>query len=198
METERLSDAWLFQRHPEEQIRRWVNHLDYSYFIRAWGGHANDDDRFVLNLHFGNRDEFLYIFGRLGIKLKWTPEGHPKPEAWRSYTGEEWLKSKSSTADFPEYEQPGHVQIGGVPCFCSVENGTVRLIFSGRDGERYEVSETDFANCKKVEKIIHSKGLADRVSRSDESSVTCISRKWYPHLFESDSGSAVRAGQRLG
>ena len=152
--------------------------------IRAWGGHANDGDYFVLKLHFENRDEFLSILGQLGIKLRLIPQGHPKPVAGRSYTLDEWFHLRSSMKDFPEYEQPGHIKIGEIDCFCWVESGAVDFTFSGQEGERYEVSETDFVNCRKFEQVIRSKELADRVSRSVESSVCCISRKRYPHLFE--------------
>ena len=184
MEIERLSEAWLFQRHPKEQVRRWINQLEYSYFIRAWGGHANDDDHFELNLHFGSRNELLEIFQKIGIALKLIPEGHPRPVPGRSYTFDDWENFRWPMHDFPEYEQPRRIEINGIPCYCSVYKGVVSFTFTGQDGERYEVSETDFVNCRAFEEIVRSKGLADRVSRSVESSVCCISRRYYAHLFD--------------
>ena len=47
----------------------------------------------------------------------------------------------------------------------------------------YEVSETDFENCKKIEGLIIDKGLTDKVSRDFEKSVMCISKTRYRDLF---------------
>ena len=65
MDTQRLSDSWLFERHSKEEIRRWVDNLRYSYFKRAWGGHANDGDEFTLTLTYKDRDDLVNILKSL-------------------------------------------------------------------------------------------------------------------------------------
>lgn len=43
----KLLDSWLFQDHSKETVKNWAGQLKYFYFIRAWGGHANDGDSFT-------------------------------------------------------------------------------------------------------------------------------------------------------
>ncbi|MGC3946402.1 MAG: hypothetical protein QM762_18090 [Chryseolinea sp.] len=184
MNIQRLSNAWLFERHPEEEIRRWVNNLRYSYFKRAWGGHANDGDEFMLTLSYQDKDDLLHILKSIGVKLSSIPKDHPKPIRGKSYTHDEYSFFKSALSDFPEYEQPRHIAVSGVKCFCWIENKKINITLSGgRDGNLYEVSEVDFENCKKLEELIAKEGLADKVSRDCENSVTCISRARYQELF---------------
>jgi len=184
MDIQRLPDSWLFERHAQEEISRWVNNLKYSYFKRAWGGHANDGDEFILTLHYQHKDDLLGILKRLDIELKSIPVGHPKPVPGKPYTEDEYSVFKSEVRDFPEYEQPKHLDINGAKCFCWIENGNITFTFSGgQDGDPYEVHETDFENCKKVEQFITDQGLAYKVSRDFERSVTCISKARYPDLF---------------
>lgn len=181
MEPQRLSDGYLFERHPKEQIRRWVNDLKYSYFKRAWGGHANDGDEFILTLKYTDKNDLLDILKRLGIKLNSLPEDHPKPLSGKSYVGE----FKSEISDFPEYEQPKHIDLNGIRCYCWIENGKISFNLSGgQDGDLYEVTEIDFENCKRLEQLVTDKNLTDSVSRDFEDRVTFISRTWYQDLFD--------------
>lgn len=185
MDIQRLSDSWLFERHSEEEIRRWVNNLSYSYFKRAWGGHANDGDEFKLALNYKDKNDLLDILKKLEIKLNTIPKNHPRPVLGKSYTHDEFSVFKSEIGDFPEYEQPKQVDINGIKCFCWIDKGNITFTLSGgQDGDFYEVTETDFENCKKLEQIITKVGLIDKVSRVLEDSVTCISKKKYRDLFE--------------
>ncbi len=185
MDIQRLSDEWLFERHSENQIRKWVNNLRYSYFKRAWGGHANDGDEFKLILSYKDKNDLFDILKRLDIKLKSIPLGHPKPISGKSYTQDEFSVFKSEINDFPDYEQPKQVNINGIKCYCWIDRGNISFTLSGgQDGDFYEVTETDFENCKKLEQLITKLGLTDKVSRVLEDSVTCISKKKYSELFE--------------
>lgn len=184
MDIQRLSDSWLFQRHSKEEIKRWVNNLSYSYFKRAWGGHANDGDEFTLTLIYNDKDDLSDILKRLGIKLNSIPKDHPRPIPGKPYTHDEYSVFKSEINDFPGYEQPKHVDINGTKCFCWLENGNINFTLSGgQDGDSYEVSEIDFQNCRKLEQLIIDKGLTDKVSRDFENNVTCISKNRYWDLF---------------
>jgi hypothetical protein len=64
---QKLPNDRLFQRHSKEQIINWVNTLRHSYFIRAWGGHANDEDSFRLALTFTSQEDLQHIINTLSI-----------------------------------------------------------------------------------------------------------------------------------
>lgn len=178
-----LSNEWLFQRHTEDEIKKWIRNLEYSYFIRAWGGHANDGDEFSLTLRYDNQNDLLDILNRLNLKLSVIPRDHPRPIAGKAYTHDEYSVFRSEIEDYPGYEQPGRIEVNGIKCFCWIEAGNVEFTFSGAaDGNLYEVSELDFQNCRMIEQIISQKQLVDRVSRDCENSVTCISKRRYPTL----------------
>jgi len=168
MEIERLSDKWLFERHSKEEISRWVNDLKYSYFIRAWGGHANDGDEFKLTLNYKNKSDLSDTLKKLGISIKLLPKNQPE-----------------SVSDVPEFEQPRHIDLNHIKCFCWIENGKISFSLSGgQDGDLYEVTETDFENCKKLEQLIVDNNLTGMISRDLENNVTCISKARYAGLFE--------------
>jgi hypothetical protein len=185
MEIQRLSDDWLFQRHSPELIKRWGNGLKYSYFKRAWGGHANDGDEFNLTLNYKDRYDLLDILKRIDIQLNYLPKNPPTSTPGQSYTHYELTVFYNPIEDVPEYEQPKHIDFNGIKCFCWIENGEIRFSVSGgQDGDPYEVSETDFETCKKLEQLITDSGLTDKVSRALEDEVTCISKTRYKNLFE--------------
>lgn len=183
MEVQNLSSEWLFQRHTEEEIKKWIRNLEYSYFIRAWGGHANDGDEFSLTLRYNSKSDLLDILNRLNIKLSVIPRDHARPIPGKTYTHDEYAVLRSEIEDYPGYKQPGRTEVSGIKCFCWIERGRVEFTFSGAaDGNLYEVSELDFENCRMLEQIISKKQLIDKVSRDRESSVTCISRRRYLNL----------------
>jgi hypothetical protein len=137
-----------------------------------------------LTINYKDEVNLFDILGRLGIKLKSIPKDHPKPILGKSYT-HEFSIFKSEIKDFPQYEQPKHVDVSEIKCYCWIENGKITLSLSGgQDGDSYEVSEIDFENCKRLEQIIMDKRLTDKVSRKFEDSITCISKSKYSELFE--------------
>lgn len=181
----KLPDAYLFRSHSQSIVVRWSNELKYGFYKRAWGGHANDGDEFGIWLNYVSKDELFQILNALNISLKKIPENYPRPLVGKNYSYEEFQKFKNEIKDFPEYEQPSHISISSVPCFCWIENGKLCFSFSGaEDGNRYEVTETDFNNCLAVERAIKKAKLETYVSREYENWVTHISVKYYPELFE--------------
>ena len=59
------------------------------------------------------------------------------------------------------------------------------LSLSGaEDGNRYEVTETDFNNCLAIERTIEKEKMEAYISKDYEDWVTHISPKYYPELFE--------------
>jgi hypothetical protein len=182
METQRLSNARLFHQHPPELIKRWVNSLKYSYFKKAWGGQASDGDEFNLALKYKDKDDLLDILKRLDIRLKCVDKN---PESNLGEPNRQFTIFFNPIKDFPEYEQPKHIDFNGIKCFCWIENGEIRFSFSGgQNGNPYEVGETDFDACKKLELLVMDSELTGKVSRALEDAVTCISKTRYRDLFE--------------
>ena len=185
MENGRLSKGRLFQRHSPDQIKEWVNGLRYSYFIRAWGGHANDGDEFNLTLNYQDKNDLLDILKRLGIQLNSLPKKPLTPTPGQSDTHNEFTIFHNPIQDLTGYQQPKHTDFNGIKCFCWIAKGKIRFSISGGlDGDSYEVSETDFQTCKKLEALIIDLELTGKVSKALEDSVTCISKTRYGDLFE--------------
>ena len=182
---QKLSDSYLFQTHPPSTIKSWVNDLKFGFYKRAWGGHANDGDEFGIWLNYSSKEELFRILEGFNIVLNRIPDNYPKAVPGKSYSSEEFEKFKNEIKDFPEYEQPSHISISSVPCFCWIENGKLSLSLSGaEDGNRYEVTETDFKNCLAIERTIEKQKLEAYISKDYEDWVTHISPKYYPELFE--------------
>lgn len=184
MKIEKISESRLFEKHEKSVVKKWIKTLKYGFFKRAWGGHANDGDEFGIWLKYQNKLELFEILDGLQIQLELIPKNHPKAIAGKKYDRVEIEKFKSKIKDFPEFEQPLHVEIQSINCFCWIENGHICLKFSGQeDGNEYEVSELDFKNCLQVEQVIIDKNLENYVSTDYENWVTNVSRKVYPELF---------------
>jgi len=185
MKTEKLSEIWLFKKHSESEIKSWLKKLNYGFFKRANGGHANDGDNFQIWLNYKSEKELFEILEKLKIELKRIPINSPKAIPGKSYNWKEFEKFKSEIKDFPNFEQPLHIEINEIPCFCWIENGRISFSLSGSEnGNGYEVTESDFNNCLKLESVFEINDLAKYVSSDYENWITCISRKVYPELFE--------------
>jgi hypothetical protein len=156
--TEKLSPDWLFQRHPEPVVRRWVQGLRYFHFTRAWGGQANDGDSF--EVRFPIRD-----WNDLRAKLA-------------------DLKVPLSGRGLDDFEQPSWCIVTGRSVFVYVEGGSLLLAVSGAaDGDRYEVSEEDFRACQEIERLLERLPWAQQQDGRCEANMCCISRERYPELF---------------
>jgi len=59
--------TYLFEHHPEDEIRRWALSFTYFRFCRAYGGHANDGDQFLAALRYTDEADFLSILTSLGL-----------------------------------------------------------------------------------------------------------------------------------
>ncbi len=180
---EKLEDIWLYKTHSRSEIKKWVSSLEYFYFCRAWGGHANDGDTFEIYLKYSDKEDLLSLCKELGINLNVLPPNTPEPIPGKSYSFEEFEHFKNKIKDFPEYEQPCHSRIFSCPVFIWIENGQLRILLSGaKDGNNYEVMGLDYENCLKIEHKIKKLDLS--FDNSIEERITCISRSRYPELWE--------------
>ncbi len=182
---EKYPDQYLFKTYPKNEIKKWVRTLKYAFFKRAWGGHAGDGDEFEICLRFRDKAELFDILKVVGVELKNIPEHCSKPIQGKSYTGEEFQKFKTEIKDYPKFEQPLHTKINSIPCFIWIENGKISITFSGaKGGNLYQVSNEDFQNCLKVERIITDMKLKKYVSTEYEDDMRYISKNNYPELFD--------------
>ncbi|MEO5910163.1 MAG: hypothetical protein ABIP95_04700 [Pelobium sp.] len=177
MQTEKLSDNWLFQLHSKSTIREWLRQLRYFYFKRAWGGHANDGDEFQVAFTFTERQDLLNKVGQLGLNLNTIPEDFPRLVTGQSYSSEEYNNFKNEIKQFKDLEQPGDSIIFGHKAFIWVHHNSIHITISGtRDDDRYEVTEDDLKVCIQLEKQFDNLGWQKNIDKSLEKNVCCISQ----------------------
>jgi hypothetical protein len=185
MSIEKFSDEWLFLKHSKSEIRKWSKDLKYFYFVRAWGGHNNDGDRFMVYFSYSTKDDLLIKINRLGVKLNILPCDTPKPIPGVSYPSEEFEKFKLAISKFPDLEQPGITKINGFPCHIYISDTYIQISVSGtKDGNYYAVTNADFENSKKLEEFFDSLIPPLEKDLEIEKDAGCVSKHKYPELFD--------------
>ena len=184
MQIDKLSDNWLFERHSKRKLKEWLRQLQYFYYKRAWGGHANDGDEFQVAFTFTDRLDLMNILGQLGLTLKSIPDDYPRPAVGKAYLAAEYEIFKSEIKQFPNLEQPGHSIIFGYKVFILIYDNSIRISIAGtKDENRYEVTDDDFAVCLELEKHFDKLSWDNKIDKSLEKSVCCISKTKYPELY---------------
>lgn len=177
-------DWYMFESHSMQEVARWVQKLNYFYFVRAWGGHANDGDTFQAGILFTDRTDLEEKLSKLGIVPGVIGPDDPQPIIGKSYPGTEFMKFKTPVRIFPDMEQPGHVNLAGQKAFVTVGNGTINFSVSGRaDNNLYEVSEADFLACMKIEKVFEHLNWQTFKDTSPEQRSSCVSPSSYPEFY---------------
>ncbi len=185
MEIEKFQDKWLFQTHSKDSLKEWAKELRYFYFVRAWGGHNNDNDRFVASFRYSSKEDLLSKLQKLGIKANILPPDTPRPIVGKSYPAEEFWKFKITVRRFSDLEQPGKTIINSLPCHIYIDDGSIQISVSGtKDGNVYEVTNKDFEICKQLETFFDKFDLKSQRDFRVEENAGCISRKKYPELFD--------------
>jgi hypothetical protein len=185
MQIEKFQDKWLFQEHSKDELKKWANQLRYFCFVRAWGGHNNDNDRFVASFNYKSKEDLLDKLNRLGIEVNVLPAETLRPIVGVSYTAEEFWKFKISVRRFPDLEQPGTTTIDSFPCHVYIDDNSFQISVSGtKDGNVYKVTAEDFEVCKQLEIFFDNLGLETEMDFEIEKDAACISRNKYPELFE--------------
>jgi hypothetical protein len=185
MHLEKLSDKWLFARHSRQTIREWLRQLRYFYFIRAWGGHANDGDKFHVAFIYNDREDLIYKIEQLGLTLKSIPGDFPSPANGQSHSMHKNYTLKNEIKQYTYLEQPGDSIIFGHKVFVWVHENSIHITISGtEDNNRYEVTEADMKICIELEKHFDNLGWEKIIDTSLEKSVCCISKKKYLELYE--------------
>jgi hypothetical protein len=181
---QKLTPTYLFERHTPQQVTYWAVQLRYFYFIRAWGGHANDGDEFKAGIKYLDKVDLKNKLSQIGITIGEITAEDEQPELGKSYYGSDFSKLKTSISHFPDLEQPGKVEIAGISVFMWITWQIIEISVSGQlDGNSYEVSQTDFDACLKLEKIFDRQEWQLFKDESTTQSVQCISKNIYPELF---------------
>lgn len=124
---DKFPDDYLFSQHEKATVKRWLSQLRYFHFKRAWGGHANDGDTFIVEFVFPDRITLIEEVNRLGI----VPGFNDSNNYGRNVLGKH--------------------------CFWDIKDIKLELSVSGTaDGNYYEVSEDDFNTCLYIEQELDS------------------------------------------
>lgn len=177
----RLSDAWIFENHDKDTLSRWVSSLKLFRFVRAWGGHANDGDQFILLIDYNGIEELKSALHELGAELRTIPEGYPRPVPGVSYKWEEYRKFKNEIYEHPGYEQPGKVYLLNREVYVFIRDELIQI--QVRDIENpYIVTEDTFQYCMKLEDyLLQCKSLT--FSKANDNKANYLSEVLYPELF---------------
>ena len=185
MQIQKFQDKWLFQRHSKEELKKWVKQLRYFYFLRAWGGHNMDNDRFVASFHYNSKEDLFDKLHSLNVVVNVLPPDTPRPIVGVSYPAEDFWKFKISVRRFPDLEQPGSTTVNSFPCHIYIDDDSFQISISGtKDGNIYEVTAEDFEVCKHLESLFDILGFGKERHFEIENDAACVSRNKYPELYD--------------
>lgn len=143
-----------------ETAERWNRELTGFRFFFAHGGHANDGDCLTGRLRFMPGEAgLLDVFGRLELPLIRIPPGTRCQEDGQAHTAEEYNTLPRRIRDYPDYAQPGVTRIFAVPAILGVYREWLSIHVAGAHGNLWEVTDTDFQNALKLERIFASREL---------------------------------------
>jgi len=181
---QKLPHSYLFRTHTSVTLINWAQQLRYFYFLRAWGGHANDDDTFQAGILYYDRSDLEAKLNKLGIVPEIIRTEDPKPVPGQSYRGDEFAKLKIPVHQYPDMAQPGLSTIAGSNVYLRIERTMISLSVSGsEDGNRYEVSQADFKACLRIEAVFDSLNWSNVKYAGFEERGSCLSPNIYPELF---------------
>lgn len=178
----KLSDKWLYEMHDKDELSSWVSSLKYFRFVRAWGGHANDGDEFVLLIKYNDFDDMKRILSDLGINLKSIPDDYPRPISGKAYTWEEYQLFKHEIMNYPGYEQPGKVTLLNRGIFIYVRNSVIEINIQDIENP-YVVTAETYEYCLRLEAYL-LENYSFVYSNERDGKITYISPRLYPELFK--------------
>ncbi len=184
MQVDKLSKNWLFQKHSQEIMKKWMHHLKYFYFIRAWGGNANDGDLFTTHIRFSNTNDLLQKLAKLDIILPTfflaTSPAIPGP----AYAKNQVSLMSQAVDLLKEKRKIGRTSLWGKDVFIDIQRHLIAISVSGtKDRNYFEVSEEDYQVCLFLEEQFDRFAWETHIDRSMEKNVCCISEKRYPELY---------------
>ena len=173
-------DRWrqyLFENHPESQLRAWALKLHVFRFCRAYGGHANDSDSLDAVFPYNSREELLGFCALLGIELVHYSEQPPQPEPGVSYRGDVYDQFPSLIPNTQWIRQLGHCLIAGQKAFAWCNRGEIRISI----GFAQSITDDDVSSAQLIEAALARSPLQPRDPPNDNEH--CICPKYYSNYF---------------
>ena len=173
-------DRWqqyLFEAHPEAELRAWAGRLHLFRFCRAYGGHANDGDSLDVAYRYHDWAQARGFFDALEIKLVVHAACPLQPVPGQSSRGDVFAQFVSLIPGTEWIEQPGHCEVAGQQVFAWCGRDQIKLsVASG-----YEVTEANVAATAIIEQALLQTSI-ERVNPPTDN-VHCICPKYYPGYF---------------
>ncbi|MBB4034497.1 hypothetical protein GGR21_000382 [Dysgonomonas hofstadii] len=184
MNLDKIPEDRLFQNNTKEEVIRWARNLEFFHYMRDRGGHNCEGDSFCVYLKYNDRNDLIAKLSTIGIEPKPLAEGFIAFDPFESYSFDDLDKLKITIAQFPDLEQPQHVEILGYKVHVWVLNNRFEISVSGtRDGQVYKVSEDDFQVCLHLEEQFRKLGWKSILDEEIKSHSHCVSKEIYPELF---------------
>ncbi len=161
---------YFYYKHPKEQLQRWAKQLNFFRFVRACGGHANDNDSLMVKFIFNNKEQLKLIFNSCGLILLEHKEKPTQLVDGTLVPGWGWM----------EYNRISKIQDVRVDIFCRKDSVCIAIINQTDFG--YFVSDADVVNASKLESLFDP--LKELVVDPPKDIVHCICPKYYPHFFD--------------
>ena len=178
---ERLSEKWIYENYDKTTLSRWISALRLFRFVRAWGGHLDDGDRFNLLIDYVDLADLKKSLLVLGIELRPIPEDYPRPIPGVSYKWDDYRKFKQEIYTHKGYEQPGKVRLLDRDVHVYIGDGLIQINVTSNENP-YLVSEDTFNYCVKLENHLLKKGNLI-FSYAYDYKVNYITKFLYPELF---------------
>lgn len=166
-------------------IARWARELKIVRFVGMTGGHANDDDAFIVVVPFKDLNEMLHIAKLLGFEFPYLGENVPQPEIGKSYTGEEMAKFPSLIGRAaPGFAQPCWIQVLDEEAFVYVVNGNISIKCGTTRENKWFEGEKNFLKALILDQKLQKIEL--NYLDPPKSSNYCISPFNYPEIWEDE------------
>ena len=176
---------YMFAEHDQATLQRWANQLSFFRFCRAYGGHANDGDQFLVVLRYLNEQEYRSILGTLGLKPKELSSDDQQLTPGQSYPASEIQDHKFAIKDLSHLEQIGWCEINDCRCHVRASLGRLSISVAGASGDAYRVSELDFEHAKSIETNLGD--LREFVIDPPRDDRNCICPWYYAGFFKGDA-----------
>ncbi|MEV4319706.1 hypothetical protein [Actinocrispum sp. NPDC049592] len=171
-------EAWLYELHSAEELRRWARRLGWFRYCRAVGGHANDGDALRVAVRVGERADLLAVMGSLRIRPRFVPPDVPQPVAGVAYAPAEFEAFPSLIPGFPGLAQPGHVEINGEKALVWVRSDRLELSIAD-PGQMFDVTERAVQAAVAIEPLLDGHAIIDPPVDDPH----CVCPKYYPGLW---------------
>lgn len=175
---------YMFAEHDQATLRRWASQLSYFRFCRAYGGHANDGDQFLVVLRYQDETEYRALLANLDLEPKLLEPDDKEMTPGHSYSDQEIQNLKFKIKDLPHLEQMGWCEINDCRCHVWASLGRLSISVDGASGDAYRVSELDFKHAKSIETKLGA--LRELVIDPPRDDRNCICPQYYAGFFADD------------